>query len=141
MPGLPCDPKPATCLGVVRAHTHLKHPEDRGRGGAVPATDPERCSSACRSGEVVGSFESNQRFLPKSHLSKVIIHDNTSVQRVQDIKVRLNIEDSKKKVSIFFDQMKKKFVRDQQKKMTRWKKEYTTEGIPHRESMAGGEMQ
>ncbi|XP_062999930.1 uncharacterized protein C5orf52 homolog [Elgaria multicarinata webbii] len=65
-----------------------------------------------------------RRFLPKSHLSKVIIRDNTSVQRVQEIKVR-HIEDSKRKMGNLFDQMKKKFVHDQQKKMTRWKKDYS----------------
>ncbi|XP_042297820.1 uncharacterized protein C5orf52 homolog [Sceloporus undulatus] len=64
-----------------------------------------------------------RRFLPKSHLSKVIIQDNTSVQRVQEIKLK-HIEASKKKVGSMFDQMKKKFLHDQQKKMDRWKKEF-----------------
>uniref|UniRef100_H9GFL3 Uncharacterized protein n=1 Tax=Anolis carolinensis TaxID=28377 RepID=H9GFL3_ANOCA len=71
-----------------------------------------------------------KRFLPKSHLSKVIIQDNASVQRVQDIKV------SKRKVGSMLDHMKKTFLHDQQKKMARWRKEAgvlpsTTFGFPH----------
>ncbi|XP_061458364.1 uncharacterized protein C5orf52 homolog isoform X2 [Rhineura floridana] len=71
-----------------------------------------------------GGESTLKRFLPKSHLSKVIIRDNTSVQRVQEIKLR-HIEDSKRKVGSLCDQMKKKFVHDQQKKMTRWKNQYS----------------
>ncbi|XP_025026218.1 uncharacterized protein C5orf52 homolog [Python bivittatus] len=63
-------------------------------------------------------------FLPKSHLAQVIIRDNVSVQRVQDVKVR-HIEESKRKVENLFDQMKKRFIHDQQKKTFRWKKEYS----------------
>ncbi|XP_063172038.1 uncharacterized protein C5orf52 homolog [Candoia aspera] len=64
-----------------------------------------------------------KRFLPKSHLAKVIIQDNVSVQRVQEIKAR-HIENSKKKAENLFEQMKRKFINDQQKKTCRWKKEY-----------------
>nr|XP_060641307.1 uncharacterized protein C5orf52 homolog [Anolis sagrei ordinatus] len=64
-----------------------------------------------------------KRFLPKSHLSKVIIQDNASVQRVQDIKLQ-HLEDSKRKVGSMLDHMRKTFLHDQQKKMARWRKEY-----------------
>ncbi|XP_062814537.1 uncharacterized protein C5orf52 homolog [Anolis carolinensis] len=64
-----------------------------------------------------------KRFLPKSHLSKVIIQDNASVQRVQDIKLQ-HLENSKRKVGSMLDHMKKTFLHDQQKKMARWRKEY-----------------
>ncbi|XP_026577997.1 uncharacterized protein C5orf52 homolog [Pseudonaja textilis] len=64
-----------------------------------------------------------KRFLPKSHLAKVIIQDNVSVQRVQDIK-KQQIERRKKKAENLFDQMKRRFLQNQQKKTFRWKKEY-----------------
>ncbi|XP_020656450.2 uncharacterized protein C5orf52 homolog [Pogona vitticeps] len=80
-----------------------------------------------RSQEAVGLYSSIKtplwKFLPKSNLSKVIIRDNTILQRVQEIKVK-HIEESKTKVGNMYDQMKKKFMHDQEKKMTRWKNEY-----------------
>ncbi|XP_039188626.1 uncharacterized protein C5orf52 homolog [Crotalus tigris] len=65
-----------------------------------------------------------KRFLPKSHLAKVIIQDNVSVQRIQEIKVQ-QIEGRKKKAENLFDQMKRRFLQNQQKKTFRWKKEYS----------------
>ncbi|XP_074869336.1 uncharacterized protein C5orf52 homolog [Carettochelys insculpta] len=69
-----------------------------------------------------GSEMAVKRFLPKSHLSTVIIRDNTSVQRIQEIEVN-RLEETRKKTSHFYEHLKKKFMSDQQKKMSRWKKE------------------
>ncbi|XP_039361662.1 uncharacterized protein C5orf52 homolog [Mauremys reevesii] len=69
-----------------------------------------------------GSEVAVKRFLPKSHLSTVIIRDNTSVQRIQEIKVN-HLEETKIKTSHFYEHLKKKFMSDQQKKISRWKKE------------------
>ncbi|XP_034284568.1 uncharacterized protein C5orf52 homolog [Pantherophis guttatus] len=65
-----------------------------------------------------------KRFLPKSHLAKVIIQDNVSVQRVQEIK-KQQIEGRKKKAENLLDQMKRRFLQNQQKKTFRWMKEYS----------------
>ncbi|XP_053135850.1 uncharacterized protein C5orf52 homolog [Hemicordylus capensis] len=97
--------------------------EDEGPRPIVTFFQPRVSQVLVLQGLFSGSEIAARRFLPKSHLSTVIIRDNTSVQRVQDIKLR-HIEDSQKKVGGFFDQMKKKFVHDQQTKMTRWKKQY-----------------
>ncbi|XP_033030682.1 uncharacterized protein C5orf52 homolog [Lacerta agilis] len=107
------------------------------RGGAMEAGRPEDAPPAVVTffqphvgGQVLvlfslisGSEAVLKRFLPKSHLSKVIIRDNISVQRVHEIKLK-HIEESKRKMGNLFDQMMKKFVHDQQKKMNRWKKQY-----------------
>nr|XP_034954703.1 uncharacterized protein C5orf52 homolog [Zootoca vivipara] len=107
------------------------------RGGAMEAVRPEDAPPAVVTffqphvgGQVLvlfslisGSEAVLKRFLPKSHLSKVIIRDNISVQRVHEVKLK-HIEDSKRKMGNLFDQMMKKFSHDQQKKMNRWKKEY-----------------
>uniref|UniRef100_A0A674IAP7 Uncharacterized protein n=1 Tax=Terrapene triunguis TaxID=2587831 RepID=A0A674IAP7_9SAUR len=69
-----------------------------------------------------GSEMAVKRFLPKSHLSTVIIRDNTSVQRIQEIKVN-HLEETRIKTSHFYEHLKKKFTSDQQKKISRWKKE------------------
>ncbi|KAJ7309565.1 hypothetical protein JRQ81_007615 [Phrynocephalus forsythii] len=77
--------------------------------------------------EAISSYSSDQtplrKFLPKSSLSKVILHDIPHLQRLHEIKVR-ELENNKKKVASMYDKMKKKFMHDQQKKMTRWKNEY-----------------
>ncbi|XP_065424117.1 uncharacterized protein C5orf52 homolog [Chrysemys picta bellii] len=62
-----------------------------------------------------GSEVAVKRFLPKSHLSTVIIRDNTSVQRIQEIKVN-HLEETRIKTSHFYEHLKKKFTSDQQKK-------------------------
>ncbi|XP_054853078.1 uncharacterized protein C5orf52 homolog [Eublepharis macularius] len=64
-----------------------------------------------------------RKFLPKSHVSNVIIRDNTSVQRLQEIKLR-HLDNSQRKNVSYYEQVKKKFVHDQQNKMNRWKKQY-----------------
>ncbi|XP_070618485.1 uncharacterized protein C5orf52 homolog isoform X2 [Erythrolamprus reginae] len=64
-----------------------------------------------------------KRFLPKSHLAKVIIQDNVSVQRVQELK-KQQIEGRKKKAENLLDQMKRRFLQNQQKKTYQWKKEH-----------------
>uniref|UniRef100_A0A8C0HDJ7 Uncharacterized protein n=1 Tax=Chelonoidis abingdonii TaxID=106734 RepID=A0A8C0HDJ7_CHEAB len=69
-----------------------------------------------------GSEVAVKRFLPNSHLSTVIIRDNISVQRIQEIKVN-HLEETRIKTSHFYEHLKKKFMSDQQKKISRWKKE------------------
>nr|XP_056715023.1 uncharacterized protein C5orf52 homolog [Euleptes europaea] len=71
-----------------------------------------------------GSETALKRFLPKSHVPNVIIHDNTSVQRIQEIKVR-DLDNSQRKIGNHYEHMKKKFLHDQQSKMNRWKKQYS----------------
>ncbi|XP_044530238.1 uncharacterized protein C5orf52 homolog [Gracilinanus agilis] len=63
-----------------------------------------------------------KKFLPKSHLSRVIIRDNLSAQRIFELERRV-AEKTKKKMSYFFDHLKKKFMTDQLRKMNRWRRE------------------
>ncbi|KAL8180548.1 UNVERIFIED_CONTAM: hypothetical protein K2H54_027382 [Gekko kuhli] len=72
----------------------------------------------------LGNEAALRKFLPKSHISKVIIRDNTSVQRLQEIKLRY-LDSSKRKVGNYFEHLKKTFLHDQQNKMNRWKHQYS----------------
>ncbi|XP_006894945.1 PREDICTED: uncharacterized protein C5orf52-like [Elephantulus edwardii] len=62
------------------------------------------------------------KFLPKSHLSRVIIRDNLSAQRVFEMETKAS-EKSKRKTSHLYDHLKKKFITDQLRKLNRWRHE------------------
>uniref|UniRef100_I3N1M5 Chromosome 5 open reading frame 52 n=1 Tax=Ictidomys tridecemlineatus TaxID=43179 RepID=I3N1M5_ICTTR len=62
------------------------------------------------------------KFLPKSHLSRVIIRDNLSVQRIYETEVKAS-DKTKKKMSHLYDHLKKKFLTDQLRKLGRWRQE------------------
>ncbi|KAL2767503.1 uncharacterized protein WCI35_025711, partial [Daubentonia madagascariensis] len=62
------------------------------------------------------------KFLPKSNLSRVIIRDNLSAQRMYEMEIRAS-DKTKKKMSHLHDHLKKKFMTDQLRKLGRWKRE------------------
>ncbi|XP_037022706.1 uncharacterized protein C5orf52 homolog [Artibeus jamaicensis] len=62
------------------------------------------------------------KFLPKSHLSRVIIRDNLNAQRLYEMEIKA-AEKTKKKMSHLHDHLKKKFMMDQIRKLGRWKRE------------------
>nr|XP_036849277.1 uncharacterized protein C5orf52 homolog [Manis javanica] len=63
-----------------------------------------------------------KKFLPKSNLSRVIIRDNLSAQRICAMEIRAS-DKTKKKMSQLYDHLKKKFMTDQLRKLGRWKQE------------------
>ncbi|XP_023394207.1 uncharacterized protein C5orf52 homolog [Pteropus medius] len=62
------------------------------------------------------------KFLPKSHLSRVIIRDNLSAQRIYEMETKAS-DKTKKKMSYLYDHLKKKFMTDQLRKLGNWKRE------------------
>uniref|UniRef100_H0XN34 Chromosome 5 open reading frame 52 n=1 Tax=Otolemur garnettii TaxID=30611 RepID=H0XN34_OTOGA len=68
------------------------------------------------------SEASTKKFLPKSNLSRVIIRDNLSAQRIYEMEIRAT-DKTKKKMSHLYDHLKKKFMTDQLRKLGRWKRE------------------
>ncbi|XP_075389523.1 uncharacterized protein C5orf52 homolog [Tenrec ecaudatus] len=62
------------------------------------------------------------KFLPKSHLSRVIIRDNLSTQRIFEMETKAS-DRTKKKMSHLYDHLKKKFMTDQLRKLGRWRRE------------------
>ncbi|XP_006869369.1 PREDICTED: uncharacterized protein C5orf52 homolog [Chrysochloris asiatica] len=62
------------------------------------------------------------KFLPKSHLSRVIIRDNLCAQRIFEMEVKAS-DKTKKKMGHLYDHLKKKFMNDQLRKLGRWKRE------------------
>ncbi|XP_054450008.1 uncharacterized protein C5orf52 homolog [Pteronotus mesoamericanus] len=63
------------------------------------------------------------KYLPKSHLSRVIIRDNLNAQRLLEMEMKAS-EKTKKKMSHLHDHLKKKFMMDQLRKLGRWKREF-----------------
>ncbi|XP_074062454.1 uncharacterized protein C5orf52 homolog [Macrotis lagotis] len=63
-----------------------------------------------------------KKFLPRSHLSRVIIRDNLSAQRLYELEIRA-ADKTKKKMGHLFDHLKKKFLTDQLRKLIRWRRE------------------
>ncbi|XP_004481395.1 uncharacterized protein C5orf52 homolog [Dasypus novemcinctus] len=66
-----------------------------------------------------------KKLLPKSHLSRVIIRDNLSAQRILEIEIRAS-DKTKKKMGHLFDHLKKKFLTDQLRKLGRWRREFAS---------------
>ncbi|XP_027432603.1 uncharacterized protein C5orf52 homolog [Zalophus californianus] len=63
-----------------------------------------------------------KKFLPKSNLSRVIIRDNLSAQRIYEMEVRAS-DRTKRKISHLYDHLKKKFMTDQLRKLGCWRRE------------------
>uniref|UniRef100_A0A8C0JKG8 Chromosome 5 open reading frame 52 n=1 Tax=Canis lupus dingo TaxID=286419 RepID=A0A8C0JKG8_CANLU len=64
-----------------------------------------------------------KKFLPKSNLSRVIIRDNLNARRrTYEREIRAS-ERTKRKISHFYDHLKKKFMTDQLRKLGRWRRE------------------
>uniref|UniRef100_A0A8C9JX59 Uncharacterized protein n=1 Tax=Panthera tigris altaica TaxID=74533 RepID=A0A8C9JX59_PANTA len=63
-----------------------------------------------------------KKFLPKSNLPRVIIRDNLSAQRVYEMEVKAS-DKTKRKMSHFYDHLKKKFMTDQLRKLGCWRRE------------------
>ncbi|XP_008054396.1 uncharacterized protein C5orf52 homolog [Carlito syrichta] len=72
---------------------------------------------------VMNSSEATvKNLLPKSHLSRVIIRDNLSAQRIYEMEVKAS-DKTKRKMSHLYDHLKKKFMTDQLRKLGRWRRE------------------
>ncbi|XP_011803073.1 PREDICTED: uncharacterized protein C5orf52 homolog [Colobus angolensis palliatus] len=56
--------------------------------------------------------------LPKSRLSRVIMHDNRIAQRIYEMEVNA-LEKTKKKMIRYYEHLKKKFMREQLRKLGR----------------------
>ncbi|XP_036610556.1 uncharacterized protein C5orf52 homolog [Trichosurus vulpecula] len=63
-----------------------------------------------------------KKFLPRSHLSRVIIRDNLSAQRMYELETRA-ADKTKKKMGHLYDHLKRKFMTDQLRKLNRWRRE------------------
>ncbi|XP_059885289.1 uncharacterized protein C5orf52 homolog [Delphinus delphis] len=63
-----------------------------------------------------------KKFLPKSHLSRVITRDNLSAQRIYEMEVKAS-EKTKNKIGHLYDHLKKKFMTDQLRKLGHWRRE------------------
>uniref|UniRef100_A0A2K5XM00 Chromosome 5 open reading frame 52 n=1 Tax=Mandrillus leucophaeus TaxID=9568 RepID=A0A2K5XM00_MANLE len=86
-------------------------------------------------GHVMNSSEAAmKKTLPKSHLSRVIIHDNRIAQRIYEMEVNA-LEKTKKKMNHYYEHLKKKFMTEQLRKLGRWRDEsmnnqYLPFGVP-----------
>ncbi|KAJ1073820.1 hypothetical protein K5549_007058 [Capra hircus] len=88
--------------------------------------DPRRaCATFSSLCSLMNSSEAAmKKFLPKSHLSRVIIRDNLSAQRIYEMEIRA-ADKTKKKMNHLYDHLKKKFMTDQLRKLGRWRREST----------------
>ncbi|XP_032165236.1 uncharacterized protein C5orf52 homolog isoform X1 [Mustela erminea] len=75
-----------------------------------------------RAGLMNSSEAAVKKFLPKSNLSRVIIRDNLSAQRIYEMEIRAS-DKTKRKMSHLYDHLKKKFMTDQLRKLGRWRRE------------------
>ncbi|XP_055972539.1 uncharacterized protein C5orf52 homolog [Sorex fumeus] len=64
-----------------------------------------------------------KKLLPKSNLSRVITRDNLSAQRMYEIELKAT-EKNKKKMIHLYDHLKKKFMTDELRKLSRWRREF-----------------
>ncbi|XP_058387773.1 uncharacterized protein C5orf52 homolog [Diceros bicornis minor] len=64
-----------------------------------------------------------KKFLPKSHLSRVITRDNLCAQRIYEMEIRAS-DKTKKKMGHLYDHLKKKFMMEQLRKLGRWRREF-----------------
>ncbi|KAB1255162.1 uncharacterized protein Cadr_000028235 [Camelus dromedarius] len=105
----------------------------RGRLGSRPdihvGTQPRICFLRPRTAQPLMLFSlmnsseaAVKKFLPKSHLSQVIIRDNLSAQRIYEMEIRAS-DKTKKKMGHLYDHLKKKFMADQLRKLGRWRRE------------------
>ncbi|XP_072044552.1 uncharacterized protein [Amphiura filiformis] len=66
-----------------------------------------------------------RRTLPgKSHVSRIILHDNTSQERLLDMKLA-EIRHSQRKMDAFMSHQKKTFMKRMEKKHSNWAREHT----------------
>ncbi len=70
-----------------------------------------------------------RRNLPgKSHVSRIILHDNTSQERLLDMKLA-EIKNSQRKMDAFMTHQKKTFLKRMEKKHTNWAKEHARQAV------------
>ncbi|XP_012619401.3 uncharacterized protein C5orf52 homolog isoform X1 [Microcebus murinus] len=103
----------------------------RGRLGSqdvTPEVHPQICFLRPRATQapmlfsLMNSTEAGVNKLPKSQLSRVIIRDNRSAQRLCEMEIRAS-DKTMKKMNHLHDHLKKKFITDQLRKLGRWKRE------------------
>ncbi|XP_069476496.1 uncharacterized protein C5orf52-like [Ambystoma mexicanum] len=63
--------------------------------------------------------------LKRSSVCSVIMHDNNNEQRILNLQIE-RLENLKKKTYRFYDNLKKRFINDRQKRSVRWEKEHDT---------------
>ncbi|XP_003900490.3 uncharacterized protein C5orf52 homolog [Papio anubis] len=107
-------------LGSNYQRDRLGRRQDIGVGG-----QPQVCFPRPRTAQqpvlfsVMNSSEAAmKKTLPKSHLSRVIIHDNRIAQRIYEMEVNA-LEKTKKKMNHYYEHLKKKFMTEQLRKLGR----------------------
>uniref|UniRef100_A0A8C8ZW68 Chromosome 5 open reading frame 52 n=1 Tax=Prolemur simus TaxID=1328070 RepID=A0A8C8ZW68_PROSS len=136
-PSVTWDLRPSTDLGCAAPAsgssyaTHSSNFFPRARLGSqdVVADRPQVCFVRPRAApspvlfSLMNSTEAGvNKHLRKSRLSRVIIHDNRSAQRLCEMEIRAS-DKTKKKMNHLYDHLKKKFMIDQLRKLGRWKRE------------------
>ncbi|XP_037673281.1 uncharacterized protein C5orf52 homolog [Choloepus didactylus] len=123
--------QPTTSSVTSRASASLPPDTRRGSQNICLGVQPQICFLRPRTSQqpvlfsLMNSSEAAvKKLLPKSHLSRVIIRDNLSAQRIFEIEIRAS-DKTKKKMNHLHDHLKKKFMTDQLRKLGRWRREST----------------
>ncbi|KAM9194528.1 uncharacterized protein C5orf52 homolog [Dugong dugon] len=119
----------ATSSGGTRASAVFRRDSQSSRQEVCVRAPPQICFLRPRTAQppvlfsLMNSSEAAAtKFLPKSHLSRVIIRDNLSAQRIFEMETKAS-DKTKKKMGHLYDHLKKKFMTDQLRKLGRWRRE------------------
>ncbi|MXQ94306.1 hypothetical protein E5288_WYG007304 [Bos mutus] len=117
--------------GTYPASAFFRHSRLSNRRDTHVGSQPKICFLRPRTAQPLVLFSlmnsseaAVKKFLPKSHLSRVIIRDNLSAQRIYEMEIRA-ADKTKKKMNHLYDHLKKKFMTDQLRKLGRWRREST----------------
>ncbi|XP_043292390.1 uncharacterized protein C5orf52 homolog [Cervus canadensis] len=121
-------PQATTSSGTYPASAFFRHSRLSNRRDSHVRSQPKICFLRPRTAQPLVLFSlmnssetAVKKFLPKSHLSRVIIRDNLSAQRIYEMEIRA-ADKTKKKMSHLYDHLKKKFMTDQLRKLGRWRR-------------------
>ncbi|KAI4536441.1 hypothetical protein MG293_013833, partial [Ovis ammon polii] len=124
-------PQATTSPGTYPASAFFRHSRLGNRRDTHVGSQPKICFLRPRTAQPLVFFSlmnsseaAMKKFLPKSHLSRVIIRDNLSAQRIYEMEIRA-ADKTKKKMNHLYDHLKKKFMTDQLRKLGRWRREST----------------
>uniref|UniRef100_A0A4W2FB92 Chromosome 5 open reading frame 52 n=1 Tax=Bos indicus x Bos taurus TaxID=30522 RepID=A0A4W2FB92_BOBOX len=124
-------PQATSSSGTYPASAFFRHSRLSNRRDTHVGSQPKICFLRPRTAQPLVLFSlmnsseaAVKKFLPKSHLSRVIIRDNLSAQRIYEMEVKA-ADKTKKKMNHLYDHLKKKFMTDQLRKLGRWRREST----------------
>ncbi|XP_055405676.1 uncharacterized protein C5orf52 homolog [Bubalus kerabau] len=124
-------PQATSSSGTYPASAFFRHSRLSNRRDTHVGSPPKICFLRPRTAQPLVLFSlmnsseaAVKKFLPKSHLSRVIIRDNLSAQRIYEMEIRA-ADKTKKKMNHLYDHLKKKFMTDQLRKLGRWRWEST----------------